>query len=262
MSKARDTANVLSNELLNTDYFEVSNNASGDKRLHIKADGGHALMFDDVGSKGISINDGAGNFHLVSGVGDANEHKVSSDNNSSGAAKLGFASDGTSGYIYAGRADVGTTGNTPSWDMGWRLDESGLFASDNVNADGLHNATSMNDRRQIASQDGAFGKAICKAWASFEQNGTHSLFRSFNCSSISDQGTGYSRIAMNRTTYIANDAAVTVGENPNGDGGNGGGPDAAWNNPYAISNGSIQFDLRNTSNSGTDKRYAAFVLYS
>ena len=262
MSKARDTANVLSNDLLNTGYFEVSNNAGGDKRLHVKADQGHALMFDDVGSKGISINDGYGNFHIVSGVGDANEHKSATGGGGSGAAKLGFGSDGANGMVYVGSAPVGTTGNAPSWGMGWRLDESGLFASDNVNTDGLHHGTSMNDRRQIASQDGAFGKAICKAWASFEQNGTHSLYRSFNCSSISDQGTGYSRIAMNRTTYIANDAAIGFAENPNGDGGNAGGPDAAWNDPYPISGGSIQFDVRSYSNAGTDKRWASFVLYS
>ena len=258
MSKSRDVANAIQNPIFDTDVVEWKTNESGYKYQHFKMDSGYGMRFDSNGEKSISINDNEGNFHIITGVDESSDTVNTND----GAAKLGFNSDGSDGVIYGVVARQNTSGQV-NWTNGYHLTEAGMWVGDpGSDTSGQFTTLPTNGETQLFNQDGPFGKAICKAWASFNQQGTQAFHRSYNCSSISDQGAGYSRIAMTRTSSISNSAAIGFSENPNGDGGNAGGPDASWNSPYPISSGSIQFDARNFSNTSLDKRYVSFVLYS
>ena len=148
-----------------------------------------------------------------------------------------------------GSADFGTDGNRALiWVAGnqkLRIDAGGAVY---LNTEGGNLSTGVHVQQGSS-----------KAWGAFEQSGTHSFRDSYNMTSISDQGTGISRITINNNMNNSNYATVGMsGEQA------GGGNRVCGLRGSAAAPNTGRFDMANfalsTGSSSDDTRISISVL--
>jgi hypothetical protein len=218
------------------------------------------ILFDE-GQKSITSNDSGGNFHIRCGSGDDQTH-ISSASGSSGLAILTMNTDGSDGSLHLGVGPQRAAGEAAIFSQSLNMSTNGVYVGTPSGNDVYGSGISLNTEHQLAKGNIPYGDYLCKAWASWNQQGTQAFHDSVNFSSVTDYGAGYSYLTFARA--MANDDyAVATTENPNGDNGSSGGVDAytTGGNGTAGSTTRVYFDFRSYSNASSDKRYVAAIIY-
>jgi hypothetical protein len=227
-----------------------------------------ALISFDEGEIMITSNDSHGNFQIKAGVN--NDNVVVSDSSYTGSPQaIVQMNTDTSNSSGNGDINIGTgawvaNGGSAAFNDGVQMSfvynssDKGIFVGDPQYSDYPSATRSANN--QIANRYRPYGDYTVKAWATYEQLGTHSFYDDIGFSSISDQGTGYSRLTFSNT-MPNQDYAVTMMENVAGDGGHGGGADNANGNRPGNTSW-VQIDNRTSpTNANYDKRWAAIQVF-
>jgi hypothetical protein len=220
------------------------------------------ILFDE-GQKRITSNDGQGNFQVRCGHDSDNQVVSGSAYTGSGTAVLQMNTDRGSGGVAEISFNTSvwqTNGSTVDHTNGVSLGfngNNGIYVGSAVSSSDPHTGTSGS--KQIANVYRPYGEHTPKAWASYEQLGTHAFYDDVGFSSISDQGTGYSRLTFANTMPNEN-YCVTMMEGANSGGGAGGGADNANGNRPGTTSW-VQIENRTTSNANYDKKWAAIVVF-